>query len=334
MLTPKFWYPKNNNINVISLTLIPVGYIYSLLTKLRFLKSFQQRFEIPVVCIGNLNAGGTGKTPTTIAAAQFLIESGYNVHLISSGYGGITKGPMLVNAEQHSASEVGDEPLLLSAFAPTWVAKERSAAIKMAIIDGAQIILLDDGFQDPSVYKDLTILTVNANKGFGNKRCIPSGPLREKLSSGLKRADFLISIGADASQEQFIKLHKSDINLPLGRASLEVLSTGISWKNAKVIAFAGIAHPENFFNTLRLQGAELIECHALGDHQKLSSTLIKRLIENARAEDAQLVTTEKDYVRLPRKFRSEVITLPVRLKLREDLTWKKIFNPIFNYLEK
>ena len=96
MLTPKFWYPKNNKINVISLTLIPVGYIYSLLTKLRFLKSFQQRFEIPVICIGNLNAGGTGKTPTTIAAAQFLIESGYNVHLISSGYGGTTKGPMLV----------------------------------------------------------------------------------------------------------------------------------------------------------------------------------------------------------------------------------------------
>ena len=113
-----------------------------------------------------------------------------------------------------------------------------------------------------------------------------------------------------------------------------MLNTGISWKNTKVIAIAGIAHPENFFNTLRLQGAELIECHALGDHQNLSSTLIKRLIENARAEDAQLVTTEKDYVRLPRQFRNEIITLPVRLKLSEDLTWKKIFNPIFNYPEK
>jgi tetraacyldisaccharide 4'-kinase len=194
--------------------------------------------------------------------------------------------------------------------------------------------LLDDGFQDPSFYKDLSILTVNAEKGFGNKRCIPAGPLRETLSSGLKRADVLISIGAEPSQNNFKKIYKRDINLPIAIANLEVLNTGTSWKNMKAIAFAGIAHPENFFEALRAQGANIVSCQSLSDHQKLSSTIMKRLIEGARAENAQLVTTEKDYVRLPKQFRNEVITLPVRIKLNGNLSWDKIFTPILRCLEK
>ena len=334
MLAPKFWYPENNEKSISSAVLVPLGYIYSLLSKFRMLKSVQKQFDIPIVCIGNLNVGGTGKTPTTIAAAQFLLEKDYNVHVVSRGYGGTAKGPLFINDKEYSANEVGDEALMLSAFAPTWVADKRSAGIKNAISKGAEIILLDDGFQDPSFYKDLSILTVNANKGFGNKRCIPAGPLRETLSSGLQRADILISIGAEPSQKNFKKIYKRDINLPVGIANLEVLKTGISWKNMKVMAFAGIAHPENFFDTLRAQGADIVSCQALTDHQKLSSTIMKRLIEAARAENAQLVTTEKDYVRLPKHFRQEVITLPIRIKLNENLSWEKIFTPILSCLEK
>ena len=334
MLAPKFWYPENNEKSISSTALIPLGFIYALSSKFRMLKSVQKHFDIPIVCIGNLNVGGTGKTPTTISAAQFLIEKGYDVHVVSRGYGGTAKGPLLINDKEYSASEVGDEALMLSAYAPTWLADKRSAGIKNAISKGADIILLDDGFQDPSFYKDLSILTVNANKGFGNKRCIPAGPLRETLSSGLQRADFLISIGAEPSQKNFKKIYKRDINLPVGIANLEVLKTGISWKNMKVMAFAGIAHPENFFDTLRAQGADIVSCQALTDHQKLSSTIMKRLIEGARAENAQLVTTEKDYVRLPKHFRHEVITLPIRIKLNENLSWEKIFTPILSCLEK
>ena len=334
MLAPKFWYPENNEKSIFSTALIPLGFIYALLAKFRMLQSVQKHFDIPIVCIGNLNVGGTGKTPTTISAAQFLIEKGYDVHVVSRGYGGTAKGPLLINDKDYCASEVGDEALMLSAYAPTWLADKRSAGIKNAISDGAEIILLDDGFQDPSFYKDLSILTVNAKKGFGNKRCIPAGPLRETLSSGLKRADVLISIGAESSQNNFKKIYGGYINLPIAIANLEVLNTGISWENMKVIAFAGIAHPENFFEALRAQGANIVSCQSLSDHQKLSSTLMTRLIEGARAENAQLVTTEKDYVRLPKQFRTEVITLPVRIKLNENLSWDKIFKPILRCREK
>ncbi len=334
MLAPKFWYPEKNEKSISSTVLIPLGFIYALLSKFRMLQSVQKHFDIPLVCIGNLNVGGTGKTPTTISAAQFLIDKGYDVHVVSRGYGGTAKGPLLINDKEYSVKEVGDEALMLSAFATTWVADKRSAGIENAISEGAEIILLDDGFQDPSFYKDLSIVTVNAEKGFGNKRCIPAGPLRETLSSGLKRADVLISIGAEPSQNNFQKIYKRDINLPIAIANLEVLNTGISWKNLKVVAFAGIAHPENFFETLRDQGADIVSCQSLGDHQIISSTIMKRLIEEARSENAQLVTTEKDYVRLPKQFKNEVITLPIRIKLNENLSWEKIFTPILSRLGK
>ncbi len=334
MLAPKFWYPENNEKSFSSLALVPFGHIYSLLSKFRMSKVVKKQFDIPIVCIGNLNAGGTGKTPTTISAAQFLRDRNYNVHIVSRGYGGNTSGPLSVNDKEHSANDVGDEALMLSAFAPTWVASKRSDGVQSAIEEGADIILLDDGFQDPSVYKDLSILTVNAKKGFGNNRCIPAGPLREKLRNGLDRADVLISIGTETSQKKFKSIYENYINVPLGIANLEVLNTGLSLKNMKVFAFAGIAHPENFFDTLRAQGAEIVDYEALADHQKLSSTIIKRLIAGARAENAQLITTEKDYVRLPKEFRSEVITLPVRVKLNENLSWEKIFKPILSCWEK
>ncbi len=145
MLAPKFWYPENNEKSFSSLALVPFGHIYSLLSKLRMSKAVKKQFDIPIVCIGNLNAGGTGKTPTTISAAEFLKDRKYNVHIVSRGYGGTAMGPLSVNDKEHSADEVGDEALMLSAFAPTWVANNRSDGIQSAIKEGADMVMVKPG---------------------------------------------------------------------------------------------------------------------------------------------------------------------------------------------
>ncbi len=305
MREPSFWYQGPS---WKSFCLKPLGWIYGWLSARRVQRPPSYSAKVPVICVGNINAGGTGKTPTVIALVERLTSAGYQPHVVSRGYGGSLPGPTKV-MPHHSANEAGDEPLLLSAFAPVWVSKDRAEGVKAAEAEGAEVIILDDGFQNPSVSKDISIVVVDGLREFGNKQVLPAGPLRESVAAGLARADIVLTVGP-----QNVSL---PVRVPQISGVLKPLATGMTWRSLRVLAFAGIADPSKFFRTLKELGAEIIKSEPLEDHQPLTDALMKRLEIESKTLVAQLVTTEKDAVRLPAGFRQKVLTLPVRLDIAD-----------------
>ncbi len=328
MKAPRFWSNPPERPGWQARLLAPAAWLWRLGGWWRGRGVAPYRAPVPVVCIGNLTAGGAGKTPMVAALLARLVAQGRDPHVVSRGHGGRlarsgSRAPHRVEPDRDSHGDVGDEPLLLAAFAPVWVARDRAAGVRAAAAAGAGLVLMDDGFQNPSVIKDRSILMVDAGPGFGNGCLIPAGPLREPVAGGLARAEAVVLVGTQAERAAAVGRWPGLAGAVAAR--LVPRRTGLSLAGERVLAFAGIGRPDKFFATLGAMGAEIVEAVAFADHCDYSPAVLRRLRRRALAEGAMLVTTEKDAVRLPVDFRPEVVVVQVHLELEDWTAIDQVF---------
>ncbi len=302
--------------------LTPVGAALDAAGRLRRAIAKPYRAPVPVICVGNLVAGGAGKTPVVLSLSEMLRAHGVDAGIVMRGYAGSLAGPVRVDPAIHDAAAVGDEALLAAAAAPCWVARDRAAGVRAAIAGGARAVVLDDGFQNPSVAKDLSLVVIDAAYGFGNGRLLPAGPLRERIAAGLARADAVVLLDGNPAPAEL-----AGFDRPILHARLEPVAAE-SFAGARIVAFAGIGRPEKFFATLRGLGANLIATRAFPDHHPFRDDEIALLRRTAETDSARLVTTHKDWVRLRPKQRAGVEVLHVRIAWQDEAALTALLAPI------
>ncbi len=294
MREPAFWYrPRSLTSHLLS----PLGALYGAITAHRMVGT---GFDagIPVLCVGNYHVGGAGKTPTVLALTRLLRELGETPVVLSRGYGGRLQGPVMVDCARHTAADVGDEPLMMARDVPVAVARDRLEGVVLAKSQGATVVLMDDGFQNPHLLKDASLIVIDSERGLGNGKVFPAGPLRAPLRAQLSRTDALVLIGdGHAADDVASELARRD--RPVLRARLKPEAASVAQLFGKrVLAFAGIGDPERFFRTLRASGIELARTRPFADHHMFSHDEIAALAAEARREQLIPVTTEKDFSRL------------------------------------
>jgi len=311
---PAFWYNNAAPPPVLK----PLGWLYDRLSRLRRRLVSPHHATIPVLCIGNITMGGSGKTPVAIAISGLLHDLGFLPHFLTRGYGGRLKGPVLVKPAQHHFQDTGDEPLLLARHAPCWVARDRVAGACAATEGGAGAVIMDDGFQNPSLDKNLSFLVIDAAAGFGNGAIFPAGPLREAPQNALKRSDACIIIGAkdDTAQKDWQRrLQTYGYQGLVFFATLKPQKTDLG---GSFVGFAGIGLPQKFRDTLEKSGAVVKDFFPFPDHYPYRREDIKKLLAAARSHNAALITTEKDALRLPPEIRDSIKSLPVTLQWQDE----------------
>lgn len=309
MRAPSFWEQDSG----VARALQPLATGYGVLDRWNRRRVRPRKVAAPVICVGNLVAGGAGKTPVTLSLLAKATARGLKAATITRGYGGRLKGPVAVDPTRHNSSDVGDEALLLAAASATWVAADRHAGAEAALAAGADILILDDGFQNPGLFKDLAFLVVDGGYGFGNERLMPAGPLRETIESGLARAQAMVILGHD----RYDIAARYGTRLPLLKAEVRPKDTP-QLKGRRLVAFAGIGRPEKFFATLRAQGAELVEQLSFADHHPYRPDEIAAIQDMAARAQARPITTEKDAVRLPAEVRASIDVLPVTVIWQDE----------------
>lgn len=291
---PEFWLQATPTISARLLS--PAGALYGWLTAQRMARAPKGRVNVPVLSVGNLVLGGAGKTPTTLALVHDLMNLGHKPGVLLRGYGGSEKGPLMVKGD-HNAGQVGDEALLYANVAPTCVSADRVAGASLLSKAGVEVMLMDDGFQNPSLHKDLSVVVVDTHTAWGNGLCCPAGPLRAPVNSQLQYASAMIALGEGARMADIEDAaNRHDLPIYRGQIVPDLASENIVGR--RFIAYSGIGRPEKFFMSLRQANLEAVETIAFPDHHVFTEKDAEKILSRCRSLDAAPITTEKDFVRL------------------------------------
>lgn len=319
MREPPFWWQESGAFTGV---LAPFAALYGAIAGARLGRP-GIRVDVPVICVGNLTVGGGGKTPTAMAIARMLLAARRRPCFLTRGYGGRCAGPALVTPGS-SAAEFGDEPLLLARVAPTIVARDRVAGARAAVASGADVIVMDDGLQNPALTKTVALVALDGRRGIGNGRVIPAGPLRAPLARQLDHTSALVVIGEAGSSARAVIRAAQDRDLPIFTARLNPREDVIAaLKDRPVLAYAGIADPEKFFATLARAQITVAQQRKFADHHVYTSADAESLLAAATRSGLQLVTTEKDAARLAgeaalAELAARSIALPVTLVVEDE----------------